>query len=61
MTEPTVKNDLKAALRLIDKLTDIEAVKNNQNWFGRLNHLANDMKLTLGAILVKEEMGNGRR
>lgn len=46
----------KEALKLLVKLREVPIVKNNNLWYAKLGNVENEMKKSLGAILVKEEM-----
>lgn len=47
---------LKEAIYLMRKLRDIGVVKNNNSWYAKLGNVENEMRSSLGAILVKAEM-----
>lgn len=47
---------LKEAIYLMHKLRDLGIVKNNNSWYAKLGNVENEMRSSLGTILVKAEM-----
>ena len=50
------KKDLTAAIHLLNKIMAVDAVKNNPHWLSMLNKIHYDMRVSLGAILVEQEL-----
>lgn len=50
------KKELTVAIQLVNKIRDIDSVRKNAHWDSMLNKIHNDMRISLGAILVEQEL-----
>lgn len=50
------KKDLTTAIQLLNKIRNIDSVKKNAHWDSMLNKIHYDMRVSLGAILVEQEL-----
>ena len=50
------KKDLTTAIQLLNKIRNIDSVRKNAHWDSMLNKIHYDMRVSLGAILVEQEL-----